>query len=164
LKNSIAKKIATVALIGTIGMGALSACSPTTDEYQDRKAAQSTSQIKDSLEKKNLEKKRDKEEDPSAIRYLYIMNFGKIVGYYVTEGKVSSNGSQIGPESEIIKRWSDGYVLDSAKDDGTYGDGDPGIFFFTTDGVMVETSLDYIMSDSPIAIDVPRLGGSAPKK
>ena len=45
------------------------------------------------------------------------------------------------------------------KDDGTYGAGDPGNFFFTTDGVMVETSLDYIISNEPIAIDVPRLGG-----
>lgn len=156
------KKLATVALVSSLGIAGLAGCAQVSDEYQDRKAAQSTSQIKDSLEKKNLEKKRDKEENPSAIRYLYLMNFGQIVGYYVTEGKVSSNGSQIGPESEIIKRWSDGYVLDSAKDDGTYGDGDPGIFFFTTDGIMVETSLDYIMSDSPIAIDVPRLGGKAP--
>jgi hypothetical protein len=77
-------------------------------------------------------------------------------------GKVSSSGSQIGPEEEIVKRWSDGYVLDSAQDDGTYGDGDPGVFFFTTDGMMVETSLDYVIADRPIELDVPRLGGTAP--
>ena len=38
-----------------------------------------------------------------------------------------------------------------------YGDGDPGIFFYTADDVMVETSLDYVVSDQPLAIDVPRL-------
>jgi hypothetical protein len=157
------KKIAALAIAATVTIGGLSACS-SPGEYEKRKEAQSASQIHDSLEKKNLEKKRDKEEDPSAIRYLYLMNFGQIVGYYVTEGKVSSNGSQIGPESEAIRYYGDTTVLDSAKDDGTYGDGDPGIFFFTTDGVMVETSLDYIQSDAPIAIDVPRLGGSAPAK
>lgn len=49
---------------------------------------------------------------------------------------------------------------DSAKDDGTYGNGDPGIFFFfTTDGIMVETDLNYIQTDAPLSIDVPRLGG-----
>lgn len=160
MKN-FGKKLASVAVLGALTIGGLSACAPTTTEYDERKAAQSASQITNSLEKQNLEKKRDKEEDPNAIRYLYIINFGQIVGYYVTQGKISSNGSQIGPESEIVKRWSDGYVLDSAKDDGTYGDGDPGVFFFTTDGVMVETSLDYIQSDQPINIDVPRLGGTA---
>lgn len=161
--KKITTKLATVGAIAALTIGGLAACS-SPGEYEKRKEAQATSQIKDSLEKKNLEKKRDKEEDPSAIRYLYLMNFGQIVGYYVTEGKVSSNGSQIGPESEAIRYYGDTTVLDSAKDDGTYGDGDPGIFFFTTDGIMVETSLDYIMSDSPIAIDVPRLGGAAPAK
>lgn len=126
-------------------------------EVEKRKQAQGTSQIKDSLEKKNLERKRDREEKPDAERYLYLMNYGQIVGYYVTKGKVSSNGSQIGPESEVVWSNSSGYTLDSAKDDGTYGSGDPGIFFFTSDDVMVETSLDYIMSDQPLAIDVPRL-------
>jgi hypothetical protein len=161
LKN-FGKKLATVSVLGALTIGGLAACAPTTDEYQDRKEAQSTSQITNSLEKHNLEKKRDKEEDPNAIRYVYLMNYGNITGYYVIEGKVSSSGSQIGPEQEIIKRWSDGYVLDSAQDDGTYGDGDPGVFFFTTDGTMVETSLDYVISDRPITLDVPRLGGAAP--
>ena len=161
MKN-FGKKLATVSLLGALSIGALSACSGPSDEYQDRKAAQSTSQITNSLEKRNLEKKRDKEEDANAIRYVYLMNYGNITGYYVIQGKVSSSGSQIGPEQEIIKRWSDGYVLDSAQDDGTYGDGDPGVFFFTTDGMMVETSLDYVISDRPMTLDVPRLGGATP--
>ena len=133
---------------------ALTGCS---GENQERKAAQQAAQIKDSLEKKNLEKKRAREEAPDAIRYLYLMNFGQIVGYYVTKGKISSNGSQIGPENDIVYAHGNPNVVDSAKDDGTYGVGDPGIFFFTTDDVMVETSLDYIQSDQPLAIDVPRL-------
>lgn len=163
MKN-FGKKIATVSLLGALALGALSGCATVSDEYQDRKAQQSTSQIVNSLEKQNLEKKRDKEEDSNAIRYVYLMNYGNITGYYVIAGKVSSSGSQIGPEQEIIKRWSDGYVLDSAQDDGTYGDGDPGVFFFTTDGMMVETSLDYVISDRPMTLDVPRLGGAAPVK
>jgi hypothetical protein len=163
LKN-FGKKIATVAVLGALTIGGLAACAPTTSEYDERKAAQGNSQIVNSLEKKNLEKKRDKEEDANAIRYVYLMNYGNITGYYVIEGKVSSSGSQIGPEEEIVKRWSDGYVLDSAQDDGTYGTGDPGVFFFTTDGMMVETSLDYVISDRPMTLDVPRLGGDAPAK
>jgi hypothetical protein len=162
--KAITKKITTLSVLGALTIGGLSACAPVTDEYQDRKEAQNTSQITNSLEKQNLEKKRDKEEDPNAIRYVYLMNYGQIVGYWVALGKISSSGSQIGPEQEIIKRWSDGYVLDSAQDDGTYGAGDPGIFFFLSTGVMVETSLDYIVSDQPLTLDVPRLGGNVPAK
>lgn len=145
----------TMALAGVLAAGlVLTGC---TSENQERKEAQAQAQIKDSLEKKNLQKKRDREENPNTVRYLYLMNFGQIVGYYVTKGKISSNGSQIGPENDVIYAHSGGHVVDSAKDDGTYGQGDPGIFFFTTDDVMVETSLDYIQSDQPLAIDVPRL-------
>lgn len=148
--NSITK----AAAILTISALALTGC---TTENQARKEAQAQSQIKDSLEKANLIKKREREENPNAERYLYLMNFGQIVGYYVTKGKISSNASQIGPDTEVISGGGNGNVVDSAKDDGSYGDGDPGIFFFTTDDVMVETSLDYIQSDQPLAIDVPRL-------
>jgi hypothetical protein len=151
MKNPTAK-IGAIALVAGL---ALTGCTAT--ENQERKAAQQAAQIKDSLEKKNLEKKRAREENPDSIRYLYLMNFGQIVGYYVTKGKISSNGSQIGPENDIVYAHSAPNVVDSAKDDGTYGVGDPGIFFFTTDDVMVETSLDYIQSDQPLAIDVPRL-------
>jgi hypothetical protein len=125
----------------------------------EREAKQAASQTQgESLEIKNLKAKRDREENPSTERYLYVMSFGKIIGYYVTKGKISSNGSQIGPELELANRsYRDSSVLDSAQDDGSYGDGDPGIFFFTSDGTMVVTNLDYIQSDAPLDIDVPRL-------
>lgn len=141
----------------TIATMALAGCSYTDQEYEERKDLQSQTELKDSLEQKNLGEKRDRENNPSAQRYVYLMNFGTIVGYYTIVGKVSSSGSQIAPEQEVIRQWSEGFTLDSAKDDGTYGEGDPGIFFFTTEGVMVETSLDYVVSDQPLAIDVPRL-------
>lgn len=159
--KAIAKKIATIGVLATLTLGGLAACT-TPGEYEQRKAAQGSSQIKNSLEKQNAEMKRDKEEDPNAIRYVYLLNYGINTGYYVAKGKISSSSSQVGPESEVIKYYGDGYVLDSAKDDGTYGAGDPGIFFFTTDGMMVETSLDYIVTDRPIALQgVPLLGGVA---
>jgi len=146
------QRIAAILTAAAVVLGA-SACNSQRDT---REAAQKSSQITNSLEKQNLEKKRDKEEDPNAIRYVYVLSYANIIGFYTAKGKVSSSGSQIGPETEIINGGGNGNVVDSAKDDGSYGDGDPGIFFFTTDGVMVETSLDYIVSDQPLPIDVPR--------
>lgn len=161
MKN-ITKKLTVIALAGGLMLGA-TGC--TANEYQERKDAQAqTKPTGTTLGVKNLKEKMEREEDPNAIRYLYLMNYGKIVGYYVTQGKISSSGSQIAPEQEVIRYYGEGNILDSAKDDGTYGEADPGVFFFTTDGTMVVTSLDYIQSDAPLGIDVPRLGGSEAKK
>lgn len=142
---------------------ALTAGSCDASEAEQRKAAQNAAAAPagtETLEIKNLKEKRRREESASAIRYLYVLSFGKPLGYYVTKGKISSNGSQAGPELEAIKACggcSERVVLDSAQDDGSYGDGDPGIFFFTTDGTMVVTSLDYIQSDQPMPFNVPQL-------
>lgn len=154
------KKIAAGVLGLTLAIGGLTACSSDgVEEYQDRQELNSQYNVDNSLELKNLREKRDREDDPNAIRYVYVMSYATIIGYYVAEGKISSSGSQIAPETEFVRPCAgcDRSMVESAKDDGSYGDGDPGIFFFTTEGVMIETSLDYITSDVPMKIDVPRL-------
>ena len=156
-------KIVGALVAGLLVVSVLSACSQPSAAQQERQELQQQSR-EDSLELKNLKEKVSRENDPTAIRYVYLINYSVIFGYYTTEGKISSSSSQIAPEQDLIIGWDtpgtngeDLYVVDSAKDDGSYGPGDPGIFFFTTEGVMVETSLDYIISDSPLPIDVPRL-------
>lgn len=161
MKNRLIK----AAAILSIATLALTACTGSS-EFNQRKDAQEKTTLTESLGTANLAERLKREEDPTAIRYLYLMNFGQIVGYYVTKGKISSSAGQLAPEQDIICRYNSGEScnpVDSAKDDGTYGPGDPGIFFFTTENVMVETSLDYIQSDAPLSIDVPRLGGNDKK-
>jgi murein DD-endopeptidase MepM/ murein hydrolase activator NlpD len=156
MKNRTIRAL-TAATAGLLLAGSLAACTDLQD-YNQRKTAQKSTTISNSLEKRNLESKLQRENKPNAVRYVYLMNFGKIVGYYVIKGKVSSSGSQLAPEEDIVRGiGGDGYVVDSAQDDGTYGSGDDGVFFFLADGTMVETTLDYISSDQPLAVDVPRL-------
>lgn len=155
------RKLIAVGAIATVAAVGLTACSTSeSEEYQERKALSKQYDTKESLELDNLKEKRTREDNPDQIRYLYVMSFGQIIGYYTTKGKISSNGSQIAPTTELVQPAAGGerYAVESAQDDGSYGDGDPGIFFFTTEGVMVVTDLDYIQSDAPIAVDVPRLG------
>lgn len=149
--------IATTLALGLV----LAGCS--NSEYQDRKEQQKTVTLKDSLEIANLEEKLQRENDPAAVRYVYLISFAQPIGYYVIQGKVSSSGSQLAPEQEAIRPYSgaEPLILDSSQDDGTYGTGDPGIFFFLANGTMVSTTLDYIESDAPLPLDVPRLGGDA---
>lgn len=144
----------------TIALGGLTACSNDgVDEYKERQELTQQYDSKDSLELQNLEKKRALEDDPNAIRYVYILSYAQIIGYYVAEGKISSSGSQIAPTTEFVRPCAgcDKTMVESPKDDGSYGADDPGIFFFTTEGAMIETSADYITSTVPFEIDVPRL-------
>lgn len=157
------KKIVAAVAAVTL-MLTLSGCYTETAEETARNQAQSQKSQGETLEKKNLELKRQREENPDAVRYLYLYSFGQPMGYYVTKGKISSSGSQRTPEQDNM--WTCKYnhgcqpiVVDGAKDDGSYGAGDPGIFFFLADGTMIETSFDYLIADAPIsAVNVPLLG------
>ena len=157
------KKIrnATLALVASIALPlTLSGCTGSS-EYQERKDQQQTTTLKGSLGIDAQKKRLEREENPSTVRYVYLMSFGQIVGYYVIQGGVYDAGTQLAPEQEIICRYSSDscQAVDSARDNGTYGGDDDGVFFFTSDGTLVETSLDYIQSDNPLPVDTPRLGG-----
>lgn len=117
------------------------------------------------LGQQNLCKKEKRESDPNAIGYVYLINFGSIVGYYVSKGKISSSGGQYRPEDDIHWTCKEHHgcqpvVVDGPRDDRTFGEHDPGTFFFLADDTKVVTSLDYIHTDRPIpALNVPKLGG-----
>jgi hypothetical protein len=117
------------------------------------------SELKDSLERRNLRERLIRTNKPDAQGYVYLMSFGKIIGYYTVKGKVSSTQSQMTTGDIITSRNGGGSVVVGAPgDDGSYGENEPGIFFFTTEGQMITTNLDYIWSDNLISIDTPRLG------
>ena len=156
--NRIKKGIAILMLATVAGLG-LTACTPSS--YTDRATEQEQYTLENSLEQANLKKRLELQNNPNQIGYVYVMSFAQVIGYYVIQGKVSSSGWQLAPEQEILCKTSSSEScnsLDSNQDDGTYGSGDPGIFFFLADGTYTETTLDYIYSTQPIPIDVPRFG------
>ena len=75
----------------------------------------------------------------------YIILFtesGSVVGRFVVDGKVSSLNSFLTPDSTYVE--SGRYLPDV---DGSYGENDCGIFFFTPDGKYVEWTGTYLYSD-----------------
>lgn len=158
---NIIKKFSAIGLVSVLSISALAGCAVPTKDVKERESKQDQSAAA-SLELKNLEQKVALENNPETLRYVYVTgNTGAIVGYWTAKGKISSSSSQIAPEQDLIKVYENSterIVVDSAKDDGSYGPGDPGIFFFTPDGNMIETSLDVIVSTQPIDLDVKRLG------
>ena len=110
----------------------------------------------------------------------YIVLFtesGSVIGSFIVDGKVSSLNSFLTPDSEYysgegtrvgVKRidgsgsWDYAYVNSWLADvDGSYGENDNGIFFFTTDGKYIEWTGTYLYSDIPFIVDEPilKVGG-----
>lgn len=87
---------------------------------------------------------------------------GSVVGKFTVDGKVSSLNSFLTPDSEYYEQeyWSDGDSRNGpnkwlADVDGSYGENDSGIFFFTPDGKYVEWSGIYLYSDIPFEVSAP---------
>ena len=98
----------------------------------------------------------------------YIVLFtesGAIVNSFVVDGKVSSLNSYLTPDSEyyeIVSGYSATYLNEWLADvDGSYGENDNGIFFFTPDGKYIEWTGIYLYSDIPFIVDAPivQIGG-----
>ena len=91
------------------------------------------------------------------LGYIVLFSGNAVVGRFVVDGKVSSLNSFLTPSVEEKKVY--GYELaitqELADVDGSYGENDSGIFFFTPDGKYVEWSGDYLYSDIPFTVDTP---------
>lgn len=91
---------------------------------------------------------------------ILISESGAILNQFVVDGKVSSLNSYLTPDSEFYEEVSPDYPTDNewlADVDGSYGENDQGIFFFTTDGKYIEWTGTYLYSDIPFEVDKPIL-------
>lgn len=85
---------------------------------------------------------------------------GAVVGRFVVDGKVTSLNSYLTPDSEYYEVIynSTGYTKTNKwlpDVDGSYGENDNGIFFFTTDGKYIEWTGTYLYSDIPFEVSNP---------
>ena len=88
----------------------------------------------------------------------YIVLFtegGGVVGRFVVDGKVSSLNSYLTPDSEAYTTGASRTIDWIADVDGSYGENDQGIFFFTPDGKYIEWTGTYLYSDIPFKVDAP---------
>lgn len=91
----------------------------------------------------------------------YIILFtegGSVVGRFVVDGKVSSLNSFLTPDSQYYEIAAGSGVVRNrwlADVDGSYGENDNGIFFFTPDGKYIEWTGIYLYSDIPFEVDDP---------
>ena len=95
--------------------------------------------------------------------YIVLFSSNTVVGNFVVDGKVSSLNSFLTPDSEYYEQMnhdSNGGLAISNNEwladvDGSYGENDTGIFFFTPDGKYIEWTGTYLYSDIPFEVSNP---------
>lgn len=119
-------------------------------------------QMDDSLERQNLIQRYQYLNDKNNVHHVYLMsNDGKVVSYFVAQGKVSSVNSKLTnnlqpvriPGCDSHNEGNDCWkVVESPQMDGSYGTNGDAIFFFTTSGEYVEWNGKYVVSEKPLNI------------
>lgn len=96
-------------------------------------------------------------EKPLGYIALFLEN-GSCAGKFIVDGKVSSLNSFLTPSTDYEKRTyssaigSSVYEVELPDVDGSYGENDNGIFFFTPDGKYIEWTGIYLYSDIPFEV------------
>ena len=101
------------------------------------------------------------------LGYIILFSGNTVVGNFVVDGKVSSLNSFLTPDSEYYEKdMSDRSYYHNkwlADVDGSYGENDSGIFFFTPDGKYLEWTGTYLYSDIPFVVENPVVSVEATK-
>lgn len=127
-----------------------------TADYMERLTAKRpypSTKIEDSIERRNLTEKLLRFNDATKIAYVtLISDYGTVIATYTIQGKVSSNQSSLTASEQCSNADSSKKTqvcLASPGDDGSYGENEQGIFFFTTSSVLVQWNGKYLLTDAP---------------
>lgn len=174
-------KIIAIAMIALIAILSLTGCVDSYEQTASSKSQEVSNNLAQTAvstitvpklsyfqERRTIAKWAERFDKPGVITYVYLISYGNFIGYYVVDGKPASTRSYLTPEQTFAKGIdvgdSYGDVLVEAPDvDGTYGENNPGIRFFTAEGTAVEwggSGASYLYSDQPLPINVPKLNRS----
>ena len=124
----------------------------TEDNQQRLLKSQPPVRLNWSLERENINKRTTLWNDANKVSYMYLVNYGKVMAFFVIKGKVSSVNSQITNPDQIVDRYEGDVVIASPAEDGSYGTNGDAVYFFTTDGAYIEWMGDYMLVDQPLKL------------
>lgn len=121
--------------------------------------------MSDSVERRNLSKRLTRFNVADKISYIYLINTGKIMAFFIVKGKVSSVNSMLTCTDQLVDDGQGNSYASNARDnvhvvaspdlDGSYGSNGDAIFFFTDKDIYVEWNGKYILSDQYIKLRQP---------
>lgn len=136
---------------------------------QAEKAAAAAESISftENAEIDNIKKRLNLTADPGKLGFIMLLNqAGQPILYEGVKGKVTSGGKRLREPDRVDDHYGygkgsfkvTGYWLRAApSDEGTWGNSNPYIYYWNTDGVYRQWSGDYLYSDQPIRLRVEPL-------
>lgn len=125
-----------------------------TDQVSRLTNAVPVPKLSSSLERKNISKRLEIFSDESKVSYIYLISYGRVMAFYTVKGKITSGSKRLTAQDQIVGcdtgEYNGSCVVEAPELDGTYGGSSPYVFFWTTDGVYVQWSGDYMLVDQPL--------------
>jgi hypothetical protein len=127
-------------------------------------ASQGTQEITHSVERDNINARLNLGNNPNQIMWVYCFSdMGNVMLSSVAKGKVTSSTKRLEPRKMYNGGMTTGYVGKEAYNtdeimgaDGTYGDSDPYVFWFTPEGQYIQWgSRNYVVSSVPLKLEKP---------
>ncbi len=119
-------------------------------------------QLNNSLERENLKHYLEEINQADRISYVYLIDYGKVMAFYPIKGKVTYCSSKLTTRDQILEvggRASRGGIsrheVESPGLDGSYGPSEDAIFFWTTEGVLVQWKGNYLWATEPLKLSTP---------
>lgn len=153
-----------VALVGTTAVACDTPQSKASDKINEARLNKLNNLVvcgepNDSNTCKNLAEHVKRNEDPSRLTYIYLLNMmGEPYAYFVAKGPVTPTSAQMAPMDMVIdvcpgtdRCWE---LAEAPGDDGSSGPGVNGLFFYDVNHNEVELyNISAMFSDGPL--DIP---------
>lgn len=129
-------------------------------EMESQKASEAAQKVDFSAgnaEIANISSRQKLVAQPDLLGYIVLLNFGQPVAYYQIKGKVTSSGKRLESPTGYSTRDCGEFYCEQEGPmpsyDGTYGDSDKYVYFWTINGQYVQWSGDYLYSDKPLELN-----------
>ncbi|MBI2666637.1 hypothetical protein HYX13_03430 [Candidatus Woesearchaeota archaeon] len=163
-------KLSTAALLGGYFLlTSAESCGGVSDRVRQMNQNQEAVIIEHSVERDNINKRLALANDPTQIMWFYALSdVGTVVLSSPVVGKASSSGKRLEPKTGTIYNsgatCNIGYVAGEAYctneimgADGTYGESDAYVYWFTPEGQYFQWNGKYVVSNAPLKIEKPIL-------
>lgn len=133
---------------------------------QSEKAAEAANSITftENAEIENIKKRLELTSDPGLTGFVLLMNeAGQPIMYTGVRGKLTSGSKRLTSTYTMIYNndcgdsWCDEVVNHAPSDEGTWGNSNPYIYFWTTTGQYMQWNGKYLYSDKPFRTKVDPL-------
>lgn len=158
MKKSVLAAFGLLAFIGLTAESCIPQAAPAapTKETQANKAAAASNALTfdENAEIDNIAKRIKLTAQPGLLGYVALVNrVGQVVMYSPVKGKLTSGGKRLTSPDKWFScdggEYSQDCKTEAPSDEGTFGQSNPYIFFWTPGDQYIQTSMDYIYSDKP---------------